>query len=171
MSSTFSGDETTPFFGFLGGAAALVLFSCMGAVYGMGSAPSMGVMRPKLVMKSIVPVVMAGVLGIYGLIIVVIISTGINPKAKSYYLFDGYAHLSSRLACGLAGLATAVGLGVSGIKVGDIVACAGSSMGAYAEEQILPALKVVVVPPSIDPIVAASVMVKNDSSVSSPQML
>ena len=36
----------------------------------------MGVMRPELVMKSIVPVVMAGVLGIYGLIIAVIISTG-----------------------------------------------------------------------------------------------
>lgn len=60
---------------------------------GVGVA-SMGVMRPELVMKSIVPVVMAGVLGIYGLIIAVIISTGINPKAKSYYLFDGYAHLS-----------------------------------------------------------------------------
>ncbi|GJU52336.1 hypothetical protein Tco_1226050 [Tanacetum coccineum] len=31
--STFSGDETAPFFGFLGATAALV-FSCMGAVYG-----------------------------------------------------------------------------------------------------------------------------------------
>ena len=40
---------------------------------------SMGVMRPELVMKSIVPVVMAGVLGIYGLIIAVIISTGSEP--------------------------------------------------------------------------------------------
>jgi V-type H+-transporting ATPase 16kDa proteolipid subunit len=36
----------------------------------------MGVLRPELVMKSIVPVIMAGVLGIYGLIIAVIISTG-----------------------------------------------------------------------------------------------
>lgn len=46
----------------------------------------MGVMRLELVMNSIVPVVMAVVLGIYGSIIVVIIRTGINPKAKSYYL-------------------------------------------------------------------------------------
>jgi V-type H+-transporting ATPase proteolipid subunit len=38
----------------------------------------MGVMRLELVMKLIVPVVMAGVLGIYGLIIAVIISTGIS---------------------------------------------------------------------------------------------
>ena len=42
----------------------------------------MGVMRPELVMKSIVPVVMAGVLGIYGLIIAVIISTGVLPPSS-----------------------------------------------------------------------------------------
>ena len=34
----------------------------------------MGVMKPDLIMKSIIPVVMAGVLGIYGLIIAVIIA-------------------------------------------------------------------------------------------------
>ncbi|WVZ54158.1 hypothetical protein U9M48_005006 [Paspalum notatum var. saurae] len=117
MSSVFSGDETAPFFGFLGAAAALV-FSCMGAAYGTAKSgvgvASMGVMRPELVMKSIVPVVMAGVLGIYGLIIAVIISTGINPKAKPYYLFDGYAHLSSGLACGLAGLAAGMAIGIVG---------------------------------------------------------
>jgi V-type H+-transporting ATPase proteolipid subunit len=115
--SEFSGDETAPFFGFLGAAAALV-FSCMGAAYGTAKSgvgvASMGVMRPELVMKSIVPVVMAGVLGIYGLIIAVIISTGINPKAKPYFLFDGYAHLSSGLACGLAGLAAGMAIGIVG---------------------------------------------------------
>lgn len=90
----------------------------MGAAYGTAKSgvgvASMGVMRPELVMKSIVPVVMAGVLGIYGLIIAVIISTGINPKAKSYYLFDGYAHLSSGLACGLAGLSAGMAIGIVG---------------------------------------------------------
>ncbi|CAL9225781.1 unnamed protein product [Arabidopsis halleri] len=59
----------------------------MGAAYGTAKSgvgvASMGVMTPELVMKSIVPVVMAGVLGIYGLIIAIIMSTGINPKAKS----------------------------------------------------------------------------------------
>ncbi|KAL3676780.1 hypothetical protein R1sor_026728 [Riccia sorocarpa] len=113
----FAGDETAPFFGFIGAAAALV-FSCMGAAYGTAKSgvgvASMGVMRPELVMKSIVPVVMAGVLGIYGLIIAVIISTGINPKAKPYYLFDGYAHLSSGLACGLAGLSAGMAIGIVG---------------------------------------------------------
>ena len=145
--ASFAGDETAPFFGFLGAAAALVFscnqsiyptspqgfqdpnfftefapkispFSGMGAAYGTAKSgvgvASMGVMRPELVMKSIVPVVMAGVLGIYGLIIAVIISTGINPKAKSYYLFDGYAHLSSGLACGLAGLSAGMAIGIVG---------------------------------------------------------
>ncbi|PRQ24557.1 putative V-ATPase proteolipid subunit [Rosa chinensis] len=80
----------------------------MGAAYGTSKSgvdmASMGVMRPELVMKSIIPTIMVVVLGIYSLIIVVIISTEMNPKAKSYYLFDGYAQLCSSLDCGLAGL-------------------------------------------------------------------
>ena len=115
--SKFSGNEMAPFFGFLGAAAALI-FSCMGAAYGTTKSgvgvALMGVMRPELMMKSIVPVVMAGVLGIYGLIIAVIISTGIYLKAKSYYLFDGYAHLSSGHACGLAGLSGGMAIGIVG---------------------------------------------------------
>ncbi|XP_058072553.1 V-type proton ATPase 16 kDa proteolipid subunit-like [Magnolia sinica] len=145
MSSTFSDNETAPFFDFLDVVVALVFsynfffldlpllsfhshdpylylslfspvlfyfFTGMGAAYsttksGVGIV-SMGMMRLKLVMKLIVPVVMAGVLGIYGLIIIVTISTGINPKGKSYYLFDGYAHLSS----GLAGLSVGMAIGI-----------------------------------------------------------
>ncbi|KAK9053520.1 hypothetical protein SSX86_024594 [Deinandra increscens subsp. villosa] len=55
------------------------------------------------VMKSIVPVVMDGVLGIYGVIIDVIISAGI-----------GYAHLSSGLACILAGLSAGMAIRIDG---------------------------------------------------------
>ncbi|KAL4579525.1 hypothetical protein LXL04_015675 [Taraxacum kok-saghyz] len=87
MSSTFSGDATAPFFGFLGAATALVL-SCMGEAYGTAKSgvgvASMGVMRPELVMKSIVPVVMAG------------------------------AHLSYGLACGLAGISAGMAIGIVG---------------------------------------------------------
>ncbi|KAK1378756.1 hypothetical protein POM88_025500 [Heracleum sosnowskyi] len=36
------------------------------------------------------------------------------PKAKSYYLFDGYAHLSSGLACCLAGLYADMAIGMFG---------------------------------------------------------
>lgn len=58
------------------------------------------------------------------------------------------------------GEVVAVGPGITGRKVGDIVGYAGNPMGSYAEEQILPANKVVPVPPSIDPIVAASIILK-----------
>lgn len=58
------------------------------------------------------------------------------------------------------GVVTAVGPGLTGRKVGDLVAYAGTPMGSYAEEQILPADKVVPVPCSIDPIVGASIMLK-----------
>ena len=58
----------------------------LGAAYGTAKSgvgiASMGVLKPELIMKSIVPVVMAGVLGIYGLIIAVIINQ--NGKLKLY---------------------------------------------------------------------------------------
>ena len=51
--------------------------SDIGAAYGTAKSgvgiASMGVMNPGLVMRNIIPVVMAGVLGIYGLIVAVII--------------------------------------------------------------------------------------------------
>jgi V-type H+-transporting ATPase proteolipid subunit len=34
----------------------------------------MGVLKPELIFKSIVPIIMAGILGIYGLIVAVILS-------------------------------------------------------------------------------------------------
>ena len=60
---------TAPFFGFIGITAALV-FACVGAAYGTAKSGvgicSSGVIRPDLVMRNFIPVVMAGVLGIYG---------------------------------------------------------------------------------------------------------
>merc|ERR1739848_892709 len=108
-------DATARFFGFLGASSALV-FSCMGAAYGTAKSgvgiAAMGVMRPELVMKSIIPVIMAGVLGIYGLIISVVISGAVTPA--DYTMYDGYAHLASGLACGLSGLAAGMAIGIVG---------------------------------------------------------
>ncbi|XP_057457428.1 uncharacterized protein LOC130748259 [Lotus japonicus] len=58
------------------------------------------------------------------------------------------------------GVVTAVGGGPTGVQVGDLVGYAGQPMGSYAEEQILPAAKVVRIPSSVDPTIAASVMLK-----------
>jgi V-type H+-transporting ATPase proteolipid subunit len=72
----------------------------------------MGVMKPDLIMKSIIPVVMAGVLGIYGLIVAVILVQKINDNDYSYY--DGYKHLASGLCCGLSSLAAGMAIGIVG---------------------------------------------------------
>merc|ERR1711869_25612 len=74
---------------------------------------SMGVMRPDLVMRSIIPVVMAGVLGIYGLITAVIIN-GKLDKLDSYSAYSGYAHLSAGLCVGMSSLAAGLAIGIVG---------------------------------------------------------
>ncbi len=69
-----------------------VLFPLLdiGAAYGTAKSgvgiASMGVMHPGLVMKNIIPVVMAGVLGIYGLIVAVIIQ-GSSKFSFTYFCF------------------------------------------------------------------------------------
>jgi V-type H+-transporting ATPase proteolipid subunit len=69
-------DPNNYFFGYIGVASALI-FANLGAAYGSAKAGvgicSMGVLKPELIMKSVVPVVMAGILGIYGMIVAVII--------------------------------------------------------------------------------------------------
>ena len=49
----------------------------LGAAYGTAKSGvgicSMGVLKPDLIMKSVIPVVMAGILGIYGMIVAVIL--------------------------------------------------------------------------------------------------
>jgi V-type H+-transporting ATPase 16kDa proteolipid subunit len=81
LSGSGSGDtpDSAFFFGFMGAASALI-FACLGSAYGTAKSgvgvANMGVTHPEMVMRSIIPVVMAGIIGIYGLIIAVIISTG-----------------------------------------------------------------------------------------------
>ncbi|KAL8539538.1 hypothetical protein ACS0TY_001228 [Phlomoides rotata] len=62
------------------------------------------------------------------------------------------------------GVVIAVGPGITGRKVGDLVAYVLSPMGAYAEEQILPAERAIPVPPSIDPVIGAAIMLKGMSA-------
>lgn len=62
----------SPFFGYMGAASAQI-FTVLGAAYGTAKSAvgisSMGVMRPELIMKSVIPVIMAGIIGIYGLVV------------------------------------------------------------------------------------------------------
>lgn len=107
-----------PFFGSMGVAFAMV-FTSIGAAYGTAVSGSgiaaTAVMRPELVMKSIIPVVMAGIVAIYGLVVSVLLS-GELDTARTYSLAKGYVHLGSGMAVGFSGLAAGYAVG----EVGEV---------------------------------------------------
>ena len=87
----------------------------------------MGVFRPDAVMRNMLPVIMAGILGIYGLIasiIMVYSSTGppflssivypVNAAGTHYTSYSGYGHLAAGLSCGLSCLAAGLSIGIAG---------------------------------------------------------
>jgi len=99
------------------GVTSAIVFANLGAAYGTAKAgvgiSCMGVLRGDLVMRSLIPVVMAGVLGIYGLITSVIINGKLdNPETLSSY--TAYAMLGSGLTVGLSSWAAGYAIGVVG---------------------------------------------------------
>jgi V-type H+-transporting ATPase proteolipid subunit len=108
----------TPFFGAIGAASAIV-FSALGAAYGTAKSgtgiAAMAVMRPDLIMKSVIPVVMAGIIAIYGLVVAALIANGIkDPVKEKYNLFKSFVDLGAGLSVGLSGLAAGFAIGVVG---------------------------------------------------------
>lgn len=127
------------------GAASCIILANWGSAWGTWKAGlgvcSMGVHFPKGVIKNIVPIVMAGVLGIYGLIVAVIIAQAVNPPSENgnmYSVYNGWAHvrkkyftdivitqifanlkhfcsqLGAGLCCGLSCLASGATIGIIG---------------------------------------------------------
>lgn len=103
-----------PFFGVMGATAAIV-FTAFGAAYGTAKSgvgiSAIGVMRPELVIKAAIPVVMAGILAIYGLVVAVLISSGFSQKMS---LFAAFVQLGAGLSVGLAGLSAGFAIGIVG---------------------------------------------------------
>ena len=104
------GDQSpiySPFFGVMGAASAMVFsgeypakcphlmtglsVSAMGAAYGTAKSgtgiAAMAVMRPEAIMKSIIPVVMAGIIAIYGVVVAVLIAGQLEPAGEKYTLY------------------------------------------------------------------------------------
>jgi V-type H+-transporting ATPase proteolipid subunit len=110
-----------PIWGFAGVLAATVL-SNMGAAYGTAKSGvgilKSGVVNPSLIWKNLIPVIMAGVNGIYGLIVAIIILNNISPPAddgaRVYSLYSGFAHLGAGLCVGLASLISGMAIGIGG---------------------------------------------------------
>lgn len=77
-----------------------------------------GIRHPSSVMKNVIPIVMAGVIGIYGLIVGVILGQSIhapdNTRTNTYSVYTGTAHLCAGLCCGISGLAAGLCIGIVG---------------------------------------------------------
>ncbi|KAF9198945.1 v-type proton ATPase 16 kDa proteolipid subunit 2 [Haplosporangium sp. Z 27] len=90
----------------------------MGAGYGTFKSgigiSGMGTFHPELMMKALIPVVMAGIISVYGLVISVLIAGSLTPTG--YSLFSGFVHLGAGLCVGLTGLAAGYAIGI----VGDV---------------------------------------------------
>ncbi|KAI2576582.1 ATPase H+ transporting V0 subunit c [Homo sapiens] len=114
MSESKSGPEYASFFAVMGASAAMV-FSALGAAYGTAKSgtgiAAMSVMRPEQIMKSIIPVVMAGIIAIYGLVVAVLIANSLNDDIS---LYKSFLQLGAGLSVGLSGLAAGFAIGIVG---------------------------------------------------------
>ena len=101
------------FCAYLGCASALV-FSNAGAAYGTAKSSiaiaNLGVVDPNKIFRALIPIIMAGFLGIYGLIVGVLMAA----KADKCEMKEGYAYLGAGLACGLSSLASGLAIGIAG---------------------------------------------------------
>ena len=112
MADEYKGFNT--FWGYMGIASALC-FANVGAAYGTAKSGvgilTMGISRPEIIIKSVIPVIMAGILGIYGLIVAVILNQNIKDE---YSTFLGWRHFASGLCCGLSSLGAGIAIGIAG---------------------------------------------------------
>ena len=108
-------DGSDTFWGYMGIASALC-FANIGAAYGTAKSGvgilTMGISKPEIIIKSVIPVIMAGILGIYGLIVAVILKQNIKVGEYSYFL--GWRHFASGLCCGLSSLGAGIAIGLAG---------------------------------------------------------
>ncbi|XP_007970736.2 V-type proton ATPase 16 kDa proteolipid subunit c-like [Chlorocebus sabaeus] len=114
MSESSNRSEYASFFAVIGASAAMVC-SAPRAAYGTvksgASITAVPVMRPEWIMKSIIPVVMAGIIAIYGLVVAVLIASSLNDDIS---LYRSSLQLSACLSVGPSGLAAGFAVGIVG---------------------------------------------------------
>ena len=96
------------------GAAFALVFANVGAAYGTAKSAigiaNMGVVNAGKIFRALIPIIMAGILGIYGLIIAVLMASKI-PEATQR---QGYAQFAAGACCGLSALASGIAIGAAG---------------------------------------------------------
>tara|TARA_B100000780_G_scaffold257149_1_gene206772 strand:- start:16 stop:438 length:423 start_codon:yes stop_codon:yes gene_type:complete len=99
------------------GIASALVFANLGAAYGTAKSgvgiASLGVIDSSKVLKGLIPIIMAGILGIYGVIISVLLIGDVkSPDVTKGG--GGYKILGAGLSCGLSALASGLSIGVAG---------------------------------------------------------
>lgn len=104
----------SPFFLYLGVGIALALTSIGSAIGTYKSAIGLFTVcavHPDQVYRGLLPVIMAGIVGIYGLVTAIITGTS---RSTPFPLYSGYANLAGGLSVGFTGLASGACIGVAG---------------------------------------------------------
>ncbi|KAF5389245.1 hypothetical protein D9757_003552 [Collybiopsis confluens] len=109
-----------PFFGFAGVASAMILSSTVPALWSLRRLTDFSFIHQRWellsvqqrLVSSLIPVVMSGIIAVYGLVVSVLISGSLTPDG--YPLFAGFVHLGAGLACGLTGLTAGYAIGIVG---------------------------------------------------------
>jgi V-type H+-transporting ATPase proteolipid subunit len=103
-----------PFFAYFGIGCALAL-TAIGSSFGtFKSAAGLFVVcavHPEMIYRALMPVIMAGIVGIYGLVAAIIVAPSMDYP---YSLYNGYANLAGGLSVGFCGLAAGCCIGVAG---------------------------------------------------------
>jgi V-type H+-transporting ATPase proteolipid subunit len=103
-----------PLFAYLGIGAALA-FTSIGSAYGTFRSAqglfAVCVGHPYLIYRGLMPIIMAGIVGIYGLVAAIIVAPGMGFP---YSLYQSYATFAGGLSVGFTGLASGVCIGVAG---------------------------------------------------------
>ena len=104
------------------GIASALVFANLGAAYGTAKAgvgiSSLGVIDASKIYRSLIPIIMAGILGIYGIIVSVLLSSSVNGIETNANggdgMKEGYRFFAAGLCCGLSALAAGLAIGVAG---------------------------------------------------------
>ena len=100
------------------GVASALVFANAGAAYGTAKSSigiaNLGMVEPSKIFKALIPIIMAGILGIYGLIVAVLISNKVTQVTGSDAGRLGYQMFAAGLCTGFSALASGLAIGVAG---------------------------------------------------------
>ncbi|KAJ6253291.1 v-type proton atpase 16 kda proteolipid subunit [Anaeramoeba flamelloides] len=98
------------------GAVIALVFAAFGSAYGVAKNGIgicvTGSKKPEQVMKSVIPAIMASIVGIYGLIISIVTATTLGET--NYSSYKSFADLAAGISVGLSGIGAGVSLGIVG---------------------------------------------------------